>query len=251
MEINADAGESFGRWQLGDEAALFPHIDAVNIACGFHAGDPTTMRKTIDLALEHKLNIGAHPGFQDLLGFGRRIIPMPYEQTTDIILYQVGAMDTLVRAQGGTMRHVKPHGSLYGVIARNAELSAHLGTMLKRAFPELPIYIAPGEGADALEAAGCRVVRENAVDLAFDDAGMNIIEPVPLPKDPALVAEQALRIAEQQVLTDNGVTVPMHIESMCVHGDRANAPEIAAAVRAALLEADVPVGPLQHTETAQ
>lgn len=249
MEINADAGESFGRWNLGDEAALFPHIDAVNIACGFHAGDPTTMRMTIDLAIEHELNIGAHPGFQDLLGFGRRIIPMPHEQIADIILYQIGAMQALVRAQGGTMRHVKPHGSLYGVIARDAELSEHLGTALQRAFPELPVYIAPGDGADALEAAGCPVVRENAVDLAFDDAGMNIIEPVPQPKDPARIAQQALRIAEQQVLTESGLTVPMHVESMCVHGDRSNAPEIAAAVRAALLEAGVSVGPLQHAET--
>lgn len=244
MEINADAGESFGRWTLGDEEALFPHIDAVNIACGFHGGDPTTMRKTVDLAIEHNLSIGAHPGYQDLLGFGRRIIPMPHENLIDLVLYQVGAIDAMVRLRGTALRHMKLHGSLAGVVARDPELASLLGTAMREAFPGLPIYIAPGAGADALENVGCSVVRENAVDLDFDDQGMNVIEPVPQPKDPAVVAAQALRVAKGTVLTNTGATVPMRISSMCVHGDRANAIELAAAVRSALLDAGVAVGRL-------
>lgn len=244
MEINADAGESFGRWTLGDEKALFPHIDAVNIACGFHGGDPTTMRKTVDLAIEHDLSIGAHPGYQDLLGFGRRIIPMPHENLIDLVLYQVGALDAIVRRRGTALRHMKLHGSLAGVVARDPEVASLLGAAMREAFPGLPIYLAPGAGADALESVGCAVVRENAVDLDFDDQGMNIIEPVPQPKDPAVVAAQALRAAKGTVLTNTGATVPMHISSMCVHGDRANAIELAAAVRSALLDAGVAVGRL-------
>lgn len=243
MEINADAGESFGRWNLGNEEALFKHIDAVNIACGFHAGDPTTMRKTVDLALAHDLNIGAHPGFQDLLGFGRRIIPMPHDQVVDLILYQVGSLDSIVRWRGGSLSHIKPHGSLYGVIARDVELGKALGAALASVHPELPVYIAPSIGADALEAVGCKVVRENAVDLDFDDQAMNIIDPIPQERDPKIVADQALRIARETVLTKTGKIMPMHISSMCVHGDRSNAHEIAAAVRSALVDAGVDVGP--------
>ncbi|MER7795967.1 5-oxoprolinase subunit PxpA [Microbacterium sp. NPDC096154] len=246
MEINADAGESFGRWSLGDDEALFRHIDAVNIACGFHGGDPTTMRRTVDLALEYDLSIGAHPGYQDLLGFGRRIIPMPHDQVVDLILYQVGALEAIVRSRGGVLRHIKPHGSLYGVIARDAELGEAVGRALAAVYPNAPVYLAPSVGADAMEAVGCRVVRENAVDLEFDDEAMNIIDPVPREKDPAIVAAQALRIAEGSVLSRTGNIVPMEIASMCVHGDRSNAPQIAAAVRAALTDAGVHVGPLHR-----
>jgi UPF0271 protein len=244
MEINADAGESFGRWELGNEEALFPHLDAVNIACGFHAGDATTMRKTVDLALEHNVSVGAHPGYQDLLGFGRRVIPMAHENIVDMVLYQVGALDAIVRRRGTTLRHVKPHGALYHTFANNAELSALLGDALCNAFPGVPVYLAPGPGLDALAQAGCTVIPENAVDLEFNTQGNNVIDPVPQPKDPQIVAAQALRIAEGTVLTNENTIIPMHIKSMCVHGDRANAPEIAAAVRAALLEAGVNVGPL-------
>lgn len=244
MEINADAGESFGRWSLGDEAALFPHIDAVNVACGFHAGDATTMRRTVDLALEHGLSVGAHPGYQDLLGFGRRVVPMPHEAIVDMVLYQVGALDAIVRQRGSTLRHVKPHGALYHVFANDAELSTLLGAALRASFPGLPVYLAPGIGADALTWAGCTVVPENAVDHEFDAQGNNVIDPLPQAKDPQIVADQALRLAGGAVLTNAGTTVPMRIDSMCVHGDRPNAPAIAAAVRAALLGAGVPVGPL-------
>lgn len=244
MEINADAGESFGRWELGNEEQLFPHLDAVNVACGFHAGDATTMRKTVDLALEHNLSIGAHPGYQDLLGFGRRVIPMAHENIVDMVLYQVGALDAIVRRRGTTLRHVKPHGALYHTFANDPELSSLLGKALIDAFPGLPVYLAPGPGTDALAQAGCTVVPENAVDHEFDAQGNNVIDPLPQAKDPQLVAAQALRLVKGEVLTNAGTTVPMHINSMCVHGDRPNAPEIAAAVRSALIDAGVNVGRL-------
>ncbi|GAA1700052.1 5-oxoprolinase subunit PxpA [Microcella alkalica] len=243
MEINADAGESFGRWTLGDQEALFAHIDAVNVACGFHAGDPTTMRKTVEQAIAHDLSLGAHPGYQDLLGFGRRAIPMPADALVDLVLYQVGAFAAIVRERGGELRHVKPHGSLYRTISIDRGVADAVGRGLTRSFPGLPVYLAPGIGADELEAAGCTVVRENAVDLEFDDDGMNVIEPVPQPKDPITVARQAVRIVQGHVQTNTGGTVPMNIESMCVHGDRANAPEIAAAVRRAISDAGHAVGP--------
>jgi UPF0271 protein len=239
FDINADAGESFGRWKLGDDAELFKYVTTVNVACGFHAGDPSTMRETICRARESGLAVGAHPGFPDLLGFGRRALPVTQADAVDYILYQVGALQGIAASENVRLSHVKPHGSLYAEVARNADLAVEVSTQLQRLQPGLPMLISPAASALALREAGLPVIHENAVDLDFDDQGQNIIERTPAQKDPDAVAAQALLMANGQVRTVSGALIPMPVQSVCIHGDRPNAVEIARVVRQALEKSSI------------
>jgi 5-oxoprolinase (ATP-hydrolysing) subunit A len=241
FDINADAGESFGRWKLGNDAELFKYVTTVNVACGYHAGDPGTMRETVAQARDGGLAVGAHPGYPDLLGFGRRAIPVSQADAVDYILYQVGALQGIAASEGVRLSHVKPHGSLYAEVARNPELALETVTLLQRLQPGLPLLISPGPSSQALSEAGLPVVPENAVDLDFDDQGQNIIERTPAAKDPEAIAAQALLMANGQARTVSGAVVPMPVQSMCVHGDRPNAVDIARAVRRALENANITV----------
>ncbi|WP_433225914.1 LamB/YcsF family protein [Actinomadura formosensis] len=236
IDINADAGESFGRWVLGRDAELLPLVTTVNIACGFHAGDPAAMRRSLILARGLGLSIGAHPGYPDLLGFGRRRLATSTEEALDYIVYQTGALHGLALTEGIELSHVKPHGALYGQVAESAELALGVARQLQSIRPGLALLIAPGAGAKAVREAGLPVVLDAAADLEYDDSGWNIIEPVPGEKDPAAVAEQAAGLARGHVTTVSGKRVPLAAESLCVHGDRPNAPQIAREVRARLEE---------------
>jgi len=241
FDINADAGESFGRWKLGNDAELFKYVTTVNVACGYHAGDPGTMRETVAQARDGGLAIGAHPGYPDLLGFGRRAIPVSQADAVDYIVYQVGALQGIAASEGVRLSHVKPHGSLYAEVAKKPELALETVTLLQRLQPGLPLLISPGPAAQALAEAGLPVVPENAVDLDFDDQGQNIIERTPAAKDPEAIAAQALLMANGQARTVSGTVVPMPVQSMCVHGDRPNAVDIARSVRLALEKANITV----------
>lgn len=239
FDINADAGESFGRWKLGDDAELFKYVTTVNVACGYHAGDPSTMRETLCRARDSGLAIGAHPGFPDLLGFGRRALPVTQADAVDYILYQVGALHGIAASENIRLSHVKPHGSLYAEVARNPGLAVEVSIQLQRLQSGLPILISPGASALALKEAGLPVVHENAVDLDFDDQGQNIIERTPSQKDPDAVADQALLMANGQARTVSGTVIPMPVQSICIHGDRPNAVEIARVVRQALEKSEI------------
>lgn len=239
FDINADAGESFGRWKLGNDAELFKYVTTVNIACGYHAGDPLTMRETVRMARDSGLAIGAHPGYPDLLGFGRRAIPVREAEAADYIVYQVGALQGLAASEGVRLSHVKPHGSLYGEVASNPDLAVATSRHLQHLQAGLPLLIAPGPATDALRQAGLPVVPDSAVDLDFDEQGRNIIERTPTVKDPDKVAEQAVLIAGGHVRTVSGELIEMPVKSMCIHGDRPNAVDIARAVRLALEDAGI------------
>ncbi|GAC67400.1 hypothetical protein GS4_07_01490 [Gordonia soli NBRC 108243] len=241
IDINADIAESFGRWGLGDDQELVGLVSTVNIACGWHAGDPATMRAAVEMAAEAGVNIGAHPGFPDLLGFGRRQIEMSDRDAVDYTLYQVGALMGLASTSGVTLSHVKPHGAFYGSIARSAERSVAIGQALQALQPGIPLLLAPGPGVDALRAAGLPVVADNACDLEFDDDGRNIIEPRPARRDPDSVAAQALRMARGTAMTVSGREVEMPVQTICVHGDRPNVIEVARAVRRVLADNGVAV----------
>jgi UPF0271 protein len=231
MDLNADAGESFGRWKLGDDQALFKIVTTVNIACGYHAGDPANMREAIVGARDAGVSAGAHPGYPDLLGFGRRAIPVSDSDTTDYVLYQVGALDAIARSEGVHLTHVKPHGSLMGAICRAPELALSLATSLQQIWPGMPFVLSPSPALRALEDAGLLVTPENAADQEFDGDGLKIIEPRPQWKDPTMVAEQALRMANGTALNVTGREIDMKVRSICVHGDRPNVVDIATAVR--------------------
>lgn len=236
VDINADAGESFGRWVLGRDAELLPLVTTVNIACGFHAGDPGNMRRSVVLAREAGIAVGAHPGYPDLLGFGRRRLALSEDDAVDYIVYQTGALQAVAATEGLTLTHVKPHGALYGQVSESSRIAVRVAEALQRIEPGISLMISPGTGADAVRNAGLPVVLDAAADLEYDEHGKNIIEPVPGPKDPEQVAERALGLARGHVVTTAGTQVPLAPETICVHGDRPNAPEIARAVRRRLEE---------------
>ena len=212
MDLNADLGESFGRWTLGDDAALMPHLTSANVAAGFHGGDPHVLRQTVALAAEHGVGVGAHTGLPDL------------------VLYQAGAVRAFAEAAGAELRHVKPHGAMYSMVVDDDELAAALCA----AVADLGVaLLMPPQLAGPAEAAGIRFVPEGYVDLDYDADGKLILERVKQPRDPAVTAARALQFAEEGA-----------VESICIHGDGPNAVELASAVRAALEGAGVEVAPL-------
>jgi len=230
MDLNADLGESFGRWTLGDDAGLMPHITSANVAAGFHGGDPHVLRRTVALAVEHGVGIGAHTGLPDLVGFGRRRLAVSPEELADLVLYQAGAVRAFAEAAGAELRHVKPHGAMYSMVVDDPGLAAALCETVALLGVAL---LMPPQLADAAAAAGIRFVPEGYVDLDYDADGKLILERVKQPRDPGETARRALEFAREG-----------SVESLCIHGDGPNAVELAAAVRAALAGAGVDVAPL-------
>jgi UPF0271 protein len=230
VDLNADLGESFGRWTLGDDAGLMAHITSANVAAGFHGGDPHVLHRTVALAVEHGVGIGAHAGLPDLVGFGRRRLAVSPEELYDLVLYQAGAVRVFAEAAGAELRHVKPHGAMYSMVADDEELAAALCASVADLGVAL---LMPPQLADAAAGAGIRLVPEGYVDLDYDAAGKLILERVKQPRDPGETAERALRFAREG-----------QVESICIHGDGPNAVELASAVRAALEQAGVDVSPL-------
>ncbi|MEU7144731.1 5-oxoprolinase subunit PxpA [Nocardia sp. NPDC046473] len=241
IDINADAGESFGRWSLGDDARLFEFVTTTNIACGYHAGDPATMRTAVVQARDAGIAVGAHPGYPDLLGFGRRALPDTDSDVIDYIAYQVGALYSIAATEGVELTHVKPHGALMGRICRSPELAVAIAAQLQTIRPGIPLMFAPTAAFAAVRHEGLPAIPENAADLDFDADGINIVEPRPQWKDPETVAARAVELAFGSVRTTAGTTIAMPVESICVHGDRPNAVDIAATVRSRLTEAGVRV----------
>ena len=244
VDLNADMGESYGRWVLGDDDALMPHLTSANIACGFHGGDPHVMRKTVALALEHGVGVGAHVGLPDLIGFGRRRMAVSPQEVQDYVVYQAGAMRAFVEAAGGQLQHVKPHGALYAMIVDSDELAQAVCTAVADLGQDV-ILLMPPELGGAASRAGVGFVPEGYVDLDYDGAGKLVIERVKQLRDPKEMGERTVRLVrENKVRTIDGDDLELQVESICVHGDAPNAPEIARAIRAALTAAEIEVAPL-------
>jgi UPF0271 protein len=244
VDLNADMGESYGRWTLGDDDSLMPHLTSANIACGFHGGDPHVMRTTVALAVEHGVGIGAHVGLPDLIGFGRRRLAISPDELKDYVLYQSGAMKAYAEAAGARLQHVKPHGALYTMIVDDAELGAAVCGAVAALGPDVILLMPPQVGA-AAAAAGVPFVPEGYVDLDYDSAGKLVLERVKRVRDPQQTAGKAVRLVrERKVRTLDGGELELEVESICVHGDAPNAAEIAAAIRRALREAGIEVVPL-------
>jgi UPF0271 protein len=243
-DLNADMGESYGRWTLGDDAALMPFLTSANIACGFHGGDPHVMRRTVALALEHGVGIGAHVAFPDLIGFGRRRLAASADEIEDYIVYQSGAIKAFAEAAGGRLQHVKPHGALYTTIADSPELAAAAVRAVAALGPGV-ILLMPPAVADAAAAAGVPFVAEGYVDLEYDGAGKLVIEREKKVRDPEAMGEKAVRlIRDGKVRTVDGEDLELDVASICVHGDAPNAPQIAQAIRAAFEVAGIELASL-------
>lgn len=245
IDLNSDVGESFGAWTLGDDEAMVPLVTSANVACGFHAGDPLTIRATCAAAARAGVSVGAHVGYRDLAGFGRRFLDVgPDELTTDVV-YQVGALAALARAAGTTVRYVKPHGALYHALVEHRAQARAVVAAVVAVDPGLPLLTLPG-GVVAQEAraAGLRVVTEAFVDRAYTREGTLVPRRLPgaVLRDPDAVAARAVRMAvERTVETIDGGVVDVDAQSLCVHGDTPGAVAMAVAVRAALADGGVRV----------
>jgi UPF0271 protein len=230
-------GEAFGLYRIGDDEALMPLISVANVACGFHASDFNHMRKTVRLARRHGVKVGAHPSLPDLQGFGRREMKMPREELANCIIYQIGALKGFLEAEGMMLNHIKPHGSLYGMAARD-ESVAHAICDAADIF-RTPIMGMIGTCHEIVYSArGHALIAEFYADLDYEDDGRLIIAREHHAVDPARAASRCLRaIAEGKAESINGKDVAVRADSICVHSDTPNAVEVARAVRGALMSA--------------
>jgi 5-oxoprolinase (ATP-hydrolysing) subunit A len=247
IDLNADLGESYGAWRLGDDDALLAIVTSANVACGFHAGDPVTIRRTCEAAVARGVTIGAQVSYHDLAGFGRREMVVPPVELEAEVLYQIAALDGVARAEGGRVGYVKPHGALYNRAARDPDQAAAIAAAVASYDVRLPLLTLPGSAsARAAEDAGLAVVGEAFADRAYNDDGSLVPRgrPGAVITDPRLVASRVARmVASEAVESVNGVQVPLRPRSVCVHGDTPGAVLLATAVRAALEEAGVTVAP--------
>jgi UPF0271 protein len=248
ININADIGESYGRFKIGNDVELMPLIGSANVACGMHAGDPGIMVDTIRLAAKNGVSIGAHPGFNDIWGFGRRQIRMRPQELEYLVTYQIGALQALARAEGMTVTHVKPHGALNNMAHDEADYAMAIGRGIKAADRDL-IFVANvgSEMCVAGDRLGLRVANESYVDRLYDDSGKMASREREdaVIKDPARAARQVMQFIEERALVSgSGKRIPARIDSFCVHGDEPTAVPVMKAVREAFRQAGIEVVPL-------
>ncbi|MGK5552645.1 LamB/YcsF family protein [Actinomadura kijaniata] len=241
IDINADLGEGFGIWRLGDDAALLEVVTSANVACGFHAGDPLTMRRVCADAVARGVTIGAQVSYRDLAGFGRRAMDVAPAELTAEVLYQIAALDGVARTEGGRVAYVKPHGALYNRVVGDAEQARAVADAVRAYDPALPLLTLPGSAV--YEAAkDLTVVAECFADRAYTPEGRLVSrrEPGAVVHDPDAVVERAVRMAtDGTVVAVDGSVVRLDARSICVHGDTPGAVELARAVRSALEAAGV------------
>lgn len=245
IDLNSDVGESFGAYTIGHDAGLMKSITSANVAAGFHAGDPTVLRDTIRLAQASGVAVGAHPGFPDLVGFGRRELNVTPKDAEDFVLYQIAAVAGVAAAEGIKIQHVKPHGALFHMAARNAELSAAIARAVAAFDPSLILFGLPGsEILNAGRAAGLRVAAEVFADRAYESDGSlasrrkleSIIH------DVGTVVSRAVRmVKDHMVVALDGAVLKLEADTICIHGDTPGSDELAARLRAGLEAAGVTV----------
>jgi UPF0271 protein len=247
VDLNADLGESFGVWVLGDDAAMLDIVTSANVACGFHAGDPVGLLRTCEQAARRGVVVGAQVSYRDLAGFGRRFVDATEQELTADLIYQIGALDGMARAAGTTVRYVKPHGALYNTIVTHTVHAAAVVAAVRRYDPELPLLVLPGsEVLRQAEAAGLRTVTEAFADRAYTPDGTLVSRrrDGAVLHDPELVADRVLTMVTTGRLTAiDGSEIAVRAESVCIHGDSPGAVVMARAVRAALVAAGVRLHP--------
>jgi UPF0271 protein len=249
MDLNADLGEGFGIWRLGDDAALLDVVTSANVACGFHAGDPMIMKTTCEAAVARGVRIGAQVSYRDLAGFGRRAMDVPSAELAAEILYQLAALDGIARSCGGRVSYVKPHGALYNRIVADGEQAAAVASAVAAYDRSLPILTLPGSALFDLtdpSSTGLNIVAECYADRAYTAQGTLVPRSSPdaVVRDPAEVTARAVRMAmDHEVVAVDGSVVMVEARSICVHGDTPGAVDLARSVRTALTEAGVHLTP--------
>jgi UPF0271 protein len=236
VDLNCDMGESFGRYTLGSDEAIMPLITSANIACGFHAGDPVVMQRTVGLAMKHGVGIGAHPGYPDLQGFGRRNMDLSPDEVEALVLYQISALAGFARAVGAELVHVKPHGALYNQAANDRVLAGTVARAASRFSKDLILVGLAGSALiEAGVESGLQVANEGFPDRAYNLDGtlMSRKQPGAVLESPGEAAANAVRLAKEGIMFGG---LPVRVDTLCIHGDNANALAVVKAVREALLE---------------
>lgn len=250
IDLNCDMGESFGRYHLGDDAAMLDIVTSANIACGLHAGDPLVLRETVALAASRGVAVGAHPGYPDLQGFGRRVMHMAPAELEACILYQLGALAGFARIAGVPLTHVKAHGALYNQAVADADVAAAIARAVVAFDPALIVITLPESTLKlAARSVGLRVAHEGFADRAYQADGALVPRnrPGAVIHDAQTAAARAVRmITRQEVETIEGTLIPMHVDTLCIHGDTPGAARIAAQLRAALKKAHIAIAPLHE-----
>ncbi len=245
VDLNADLGESFGQWRLGDDDAMLAIVTSANVACGFHAGDPLTLRRTVAAAAERGVTVGAQVAYPDLMGFGRRFVDATVEELSADILYQIGALEAMCRAAGSRVAYVKPHGALYNTAVHHEQHAQAVVEAVAAYDPGLPILGLPGSALlRRAQEAGLTAVPEAFADRGYTPAGTLVSrrEPGALLHDPTQVAARMVRLVIDGVIAAaDGTDVAVRARSICTHGDSPGAVDMARAVRAALIDAGVTV----------
>lgn len=254
INLNADMGEGFGNYDIGDDEAILKIIRSASVACGFHAGDPIVMRRVVVRAREEGVSVGAHPGFNDLWGFGRRRIHMNAEELEYTIAYQIGALQALAAYAGMTVTHVKPHGALNNMAAEDREFADAIGRAIKVVDPAL-IYVAlaGSEMQNAGEALGLTTACEGFADRLYEDDGNLTPRRIEgsVIRDPATAKTRVVEmVRDQTIISRSGKRVPRRLDSICIHGDEPTAVAVGQAARAGLEAAGIAVVPLPEMDLA-
>ncbi len=251
IDLNCDMGESFGAYQLGMDEAVIQYISSANIACAWHAGDPSVMSRTVAMAVEQGVGVGAHPGYPDLLGFGRRNMDCTMAELRDYVIYQVGALQAFCKVHHTQLQHVKPHGALYLTAVEDEAVARAVAEAIVQVNPDL-LYVALAGAKGELmtrigQEVGLKVVYEAFPDRAYSPEGTLVSrrQPGAVIKDPQAVSERALRmVTEGVVIAADGTTIPLEAQTLCVHGDNPKAVDLVKSIRETLEADGVAVTPM-------
>ncbi len=252
VDLNADMGESFGPWVMGDDLSLLDIVTSANIACGFHAGDPDVMARTMSAAHARGVGIGAHPGFADLQGFGRQRMKLAPDSLANLVRYQVGAALAMARSVGGTMRHVKLHGAMANMAAEDKAMALTCYLAALSVAPDAIIMVLAGTAQQAaVEELGCRAACEIFADRAYNDDATLVDRSLPgaVIHDAARAAQRMVEMVQARaIITESGKRIPTRIDTICLHGDTPEAVEIARATRGALEAAGISVATFEGAQ---
>jgi UPF0271 protein len=245
VDLNCDMGESYGAWKMGADAEVMPFISSANIACGFHAGDPATIRKTVRLAVDHNVAVGAHPSLPDIQGFGRRTMKITPQEMYDLVVYQAGAVEAFARAAGAKLHHVKCHGALYNMAANDEALSEAMARAVKDLGSDVFLYCLSGSRSfEKSKSHGVKTCGEVFADRGYSDDGTLAPRDKPggMIEDAAKAVKQALGMVEEGYVTSlGGKRVAVAADTLCLHGDQPGAVQFAVALRKAFLERNISV----------
>lgn len=255
IDLNCDMGESLGLWTMGQDADILPYVTSANIACGFHAGDPSTMRRTVQMAIKQGVALGAHPGLPDLVGFGRRAMDISPDAAYDLVVVQIGALAAVASSQGGRLHHVKAHGALYHMTVNHTEFALAVAHAVFDVDPKLVLYaLATSVQVDIARKLGLQVAQEVFCDRSYQADGTLTprSKPNAMITDPDVAVQQILTMLQHgKIISQQGTEVQVQADTLCIHGDQPNAMLFASRIRLALQQHDICVKPFSVNNPAE